>query len=63
MTSAAPPLPFVMVIDQDGKRHAVRRQAVIALVEDPPGCTTMLLSGARLIILDEDLATALANLA
>ena len=47
----SPPLPFVLIEDQDGRRHAVRRQAIVAMVEDPPGTTTMLLSGTTVVSL------------
>ena len=58
-----PPLSFVLIEDQDGRHHAVRRQAIIALVEDPPGTMTLLLSGSRIIVTDKDLGAALALLA
>ena len=56
----SPPLPFVLIEDQDGRRHAVRRQAIVAMVEDPPGTTTMLLSGSRVIVVEKDLGATLA---
>lgn len=58
-----PQSPFVLLDDQDGRRHAIRRNVIIALVEDPPGSVTVLLAGGRLIMLDQDLATALATIA
>ena len=56
------PHPFILIQDQDGRRHALRRQAVTAMVEDPIGTTTLLLGGGRVLVLDQDLETALALL-
>ena len=55
------PQPFVLVRDQDGCRHAIRRTAVIALTENLSGGTTILLSGGRLVVLDEAIEHVVAR--
>ena len=55
--------PFVLVEDQDGRRHAIRRQAAIAMLEDAPGTTMLLLSGGRIIVLNQALGAALVLVA
>lgn len=62
MMATAPPA-YVLLDDQDGRRHAIRRQAIIGLVEDPSATTTLLLSGGRMIVVNEDLGTTLAMIA
>ena len=47
------PHPFVLIRDQDGCRHALRRTAITAMIENASGGTTILLSGGRLVVLDE----------
>ena len=62
MTAPLPPA-YVLLDDQDGRRHAIRRQAILGLVEDPPATTTLLLAGGRVIVVDQDLGTTLAMIA
>ncbi len=56
----APPL-FIRLDDRDGRSIAVRRQAIIAMIEEPPGTTAILISGGRIILIDADLETTLAR--
>ncbi len=56
----APP-PFIRLDDRDGRPIAVRRQAIIAMIEEPAGTTAILVSGGRVILIDADLETALTR--
>ena len=55
------PHPFVLVRDQDGYRHALRRTAITAMTENASGGTTILLSGGRLVVLDEVIEDVVAR--
>jgi hypothetical protein len=54
---------FVLIEDQDGRRHVVRRKAIAATVEDPAGTTSLLLLEGQVTLLDQDLGDARAMVA